>query len=418
MTADVPGNWAGHPLLDTVASLWPTARVSIAPGRRGPGAKELIYVPNSDDPRLLVPAGHRRASSTALLRFNHYLPVKDRVRRVLAAGGMRIGFERLLAHRIALGERESAPDSIETYLCDVLGEEVVVSLGIGLTRASQKPVLQAFHPTGRCLAFVKVGDTEHTRALVRAESEALRLTGQIRWSALSVPQLIHVGAWHSFEVLVMSALRVPAKPALRRPVSDPPAKPMREFGRAFAEGSQLVASSALMRRLRADISEIADEATASAYREALDRIAIRYPHTVLDFAAWHGDWSPWNMAWRRRRVQLWDWERFEKGVPVGMDRIHYVLSALSRTQGYTAATILRALGLPAAREYVRPTQQDVLGLVYLATIVNRYLTGSHHESAGTVQARAGAALEALSWLSRKPSTVGEQHPEPGPTAAD
>ncbi len=212
----------------------------------------------------------------------------------------------------------------------------------------------------------------------------------------------------------MSALPVPAKPAIRRPVAVPPGKAMREFTRAFAEPGQLVASSALMTRLRTDIAEITDEATASTYRAALDRIAQRYPHTVLDFAAWHGDWSPWNMAWRDRKVQLWDWERFKTGVPVGMDRLHYVLSALARTEGFSAPTILRALALPTAREYVRPTQQDVLGLVYLATIVNRYLTGCHHEHAGSVQARAAAALQALTWLSQKPNKLPARDPDVGP----
>ncbi len=402
MTAPHPGDWAGHPLLDTVASLWPTARVSIAPGRRAPGPKELIYVPNSDNPRLLVPSGHRRASSAAMLRFNHYLPVKDRIRRVLAAGGLRVGAERLLAHRIALTERQSAPDSIETYLSDVLGQEVVVSLGIGLARATQKPVLEAFSVEGHRLAFVKIGDTPLTRDLVRTEAEALRLIDGVHWSTLSVPKLISVGCWHSFEVLVMSTLPVPARPAVRRAVSVPPAKAMRELGRAFPEGNQLVATSRLMQRLRAGVVEMADKATASTYTAALDQIVARYSHTVLDFAAWHGDWTPWNMAWKRRRVQLWDWERFETGVPVGMDRIHYVLSAVARTQGFSARTIVHALGLPTAREYARPTQQDVLGLLYLASMVNRYLTGSHHESPTPVQARAAAALEALSWLSQKP----------------
>lgn len=340
-----------------------------------------------------------------MLRFNHYLPVKDRLRRVLAAVGLRMGAERLLAHRIALAEHECSPDSIETYLSGVLGQDVVVSLGIGLARATQKPVLEAFSPDGRSLAFVKIGDTSLTRDLVRTEAEALQSIHGIRWAALSVPKLISVGSWHSFEVLVMSTLTVPARPAVRRPVSVPPAKAMRELARAFPEGNQLVATSGLMQRLRAVIPEMADGATASTYEAALDQIEARYAHTVLDFAAWHGDWTPWNMAWRYRRVQLWDWERFETGVPVGMDRIHYVLSAVARTQGFNARTIVHALGLPTAREYARPTQQDVLGLLYLASMVNRYLSGSHHESQTPVQARAAAALEALSWLSQKPLAV-------------
>ncbi len=336
------------------------------------------------------------------MRFNHFLPVKDRVRRVIAAGGMRVGAERLLAHRIALAERESSPDSIETYLSGVLGEEVVVSLGIGLARANQKPVLEAFNADGSCLAFVKIGDTTLTRDLVRAEAQALRSVGALRWQWLSVPKLISLGSWHSFEVLVMSTLPVPARPAWRRPVSVPPGKSMRELARAFLEGSQSVASSGLMKRLRAGTDQIADQHTAATYSAALDRIVQRHVHTVLDFAAWHGDWTPWNMAWRRRRVQLWDWERFETGVPVGMDRLHYVLSALARTEGFSARTIVHALDLPTAREYARPTQQQLLGLLYVADIANRYLTGSQHEHPGSVQARAAAALEALVQLSQRP----------------
>lgn len=407
MSAGAPGDWAGHPLLDTVASLWPTARVSIAPGRRGPGSKELIYVPNSDDPRLLIPAGHRRASASALMRFNHYLPVKDRIRRVIAAGGLRVGAERLLAHRIALAERAAAPDSIETYLSGVLGQDVVVSLGIGLARANQKPVLEAFNAAGVCVAFVKIGDTPLTRELVRAEARALRAVGSRRWQFLSVPKLISLASWHTFEVLAMSPLHVPARPAIRRPVSIPPVKSMRELSRAFLEGSQLLVESGLMQRLRAGIDQISDQPTAETYAAALDRIADRHAHTVLDFAAWHGDWTPWNMAWSRRRVQLWDWERFETGVPVGMDRIHYVLVALARIEGFSARTIAHALELPTAREYARPTQQEALGLLYVAAITNRYLTGSQHEHAGSVRARAAAALQALTQLTQP---IGQGRP--------
>lgn len=333
------------------------------------------------------------------MRFNHYLPVKDRLRRVVAAGGLRMGAERLLAHRIALAESEASPDSIETYLSGVLGEEVVVSLGIGLARANQKPVLEAFNASGKCLAFVKIGDTPLTRDLVRAEAQALRSVGSLRWQALSVPKLISLGSWNSFEVLIMSTLPVPARPAVRRPVSVPPARAMRELSKAFLEGNRSVTDSALMQRLRTGADQIDDQPTASSYASALDRINQRHTHTTLDFAAWHGDWTPWNMAWRRRRVQLWDWERFQTGVPVGMDRIHYVLSALARTEGFSARTIAHALELPTAREYARPTHQEVLGLLYVAAIALRYLTAAGQQG-GSAPTRGAAAVQALSELSQ------------------
>lgn len=414
MTREVPSRWAGHRLLDTVASLWPTARVSINPGRRGPGAKELIFVPDSDDPRVLVPSGHRRASSAALLRFNHFLPIRDRLRRVLAAGGMRMGAERLLAHRITISERRSEPDSIETHLSEVLGQDVVVSLGIGAARANQKPVLQAFDQSGKCLAFVKIGDSDLTSGLVRGEAESLRRIGKTSWKALSVPELIHVGSWNSFDVLVMSALPVRARPPLRRSVPVPPERAMRELALGFAEGKQPAVASPFMQRLRSGALDVVDESAKETYSAALDRISEEYPDTVLAFGAWHGDWTPWNMSWRRRRIQLWDWERFETGVPVGMDRIHYVLSALARAEGFSTQTITRALGLSTGRDYTDRRRQDVLGLLYLASITKRYLTASAASGdAARMRDRAAVGLEMLNSLSQDPRPMSRSDSDPG-----
>ena len=45
----------------------------------------------------------------------------------------------------------------------------------------------------------------------------------------------------------------------------------------------------------------------------------------LAFGAWHGDWTPWNMASTAGGLLVWDWERFATGVPVGFDALHYWL---------------------------------------------------------------------------------------------
>jgi hypothetical protein len=39
---------------------------------------------------------------------------------------------------------------------------------------------------------------------------------------------------------------------------------------------------------------------------------------------WHGDFGPWNMArGGDGMLEVWDWERFETDVPVGLDAAHY-----------------------------------------------------------------------------------------------
>ena len=43
----------------------------------------------------------------------------------------------------------------------------------------------------------------------------------------------------------------------------------------------------------------------------------------LAMGSWHGDFGPWNMAIGQRVMDVWDWERFATGVPVGLDAAHY-----------------------------------------------------------------------------------------------
>ena len=72
-------------------------------------------------------------------------------------------------------------------------------------------------------------------------------------------------------------------------------------------------------------------APASADRAALDaeltELARQHGQRELALGAWHGDWTPWNMACTSGGLLLWDWERFAGGVPVGFDALHYQLQS-------------------------------------------------------------------------------------------
>ena len=52
------------------------------------------------------------------------------------------------------------------------------------------------------------------------------------------------------------------------------------------------------------------------------------------------------MSRRRGRLQLWDWERFETGVPLGLDRCHYAVNAVTRRDGTDVASVMRGFELP------------------------------------------------------------------------
>src|SRR6266571_1599951 len=117
--------------------------------------------------------------------------------------------------------------------------------------------------------------------------------------------------------------------------------------------------------------------------------------TGLTFGAWHGDWSPWNMASTTGGLLVWDWERFAPGVPLGFDALHYWLQSEVGPQHRDpleaahdclahAAGLLAPFGIEA-------TQARLTAALYLADVATRYLVDR--------QAQAGAPLGAPgTWL--------------------
>jgi hypothetical protein len=89
--------------------------------------------------------------------------------------------------------------------------------------------------------------------------------------------------------------------------------------------------SAFWDGIAASPAGIADERQRAVFGEVVEGVGKAHGDLPLDFGAWHGDWTPWNMAWHRGVLRLWDWERFARGVPDGFDLLHYRLQEAMRT---------------------------------------------------------------------------------------
>ena len=188
---------AAEDLVATAQTLWPApATAALVRGpHRDPGTRvvrEFAFLPNAEHPRLIVPVGVPAAAAAAMRRYSQALSRTERYGRAGLALVLRTGVgERLLPDRVRISVPTGSPGSgddraaglaggarsVEDVLAEVLGEPVVVSLGLGNRRANQKPILHVLTPAGRTRAFVKVGDTAMARTLVRGEAEALRRVG-------------------------------------------------------------------------------------------------------------------------------------------------------------------------------------------------------------------------------------------------
>jgi hypothetical protein len=138
-----------------------------------------------------------------------------------------------------------------------------------------------------------------------------------------VPALLHAGSWRDLELMIVAPISFGAR---RRFLEHPPLPATDEVGQLAAPARMTLGTSehwrATIRRIAAthhlDPSEPAPRLHAVA-----QEIERRYASLVLWFGSWHGDWVPWNMAYHRGVLHVWDWERAGVHAPRGLDAIHF-----------------------------------------------------------------------------------------------
>lgn len=373
LTGDPVRPRATAELIRVAERLWPAPSLVELATVRTPAhqqVRELAFVPNARAPRMLVPADLPRAASGAVRRFSAGLSRTEHLTRLAAGLALRLpGAHRLLADRLLITSTSRAPESIETHLSDLLGMPVLVSIGIGTLRANQKPVLQVFDRAGRTVAYVKVGDGPISRQLVEREAQALREVAGRCWQRLRTPTVVHDGSWRDLRLLAISPVPATSRPRLGR-ASAAPAAAMAELAAGFDCGISTIVASPLLGRLRSAVETLTDSQSAVELSAALDRIEDRRGNVALRLGGWHGDWTPWNMSVRGQQVGLWDWERFDTGVPVGFDLMHFLVQSAAQRHGTSEAVIEHAIGLAGQR---LGSHGELLGSLYAATIAARYL---------------------------------------------
>jgi hypothetical protein len=124
-------------------------------------------------------------------------------------------------------------------------------------------------------------------------------------------------------------------------------------------------------------------------------VAAAEPGEQLELGAWHGDWTPWNMAYDGAVLSVWDWERYQADVPAGYDALHWasqdvIMSRRETPKDAIESLLTAAPGLLEAFD-VEAVAASRIALLYLLELGTRY--------EGDGQEAAGARLGALeTWL--------------------
>ncbi len=327
---------------------------------------EFILLPGGGRPRLIVPNAPRPAAA-AVRRYGE----PGSWTTWLAAWVLGVALASGLGGVVLRGRlRVQAPpgaDTIESYLSNALAREIKVSLHLGAARANRKPVLQLLTPRGEPVGYAKVGVNPLTCSLVRAEEHALGRLRLADLACLTVPRVLHSGSWRGLDVLVLSALPVWLR--RRRLTAMQLATAMREVAQVGGLTKGPLAAAAYLERLRARL-------------------------TAAD-GAWHGDWTPWNMASTGHGLLVWDWERFTEGVPLGFDALHYWLQTECvpgrREPATAAASCVECAARLLGPFGVAGAQARLTAILYLSDLATRYLV-DRQAQAGARRGSPGAWL--------------------------
>jgi hypothetical protein len=376
--------------LPELASLvWPAPA---DPALRRGGRAGYVVVPSAARPRLLVPAGARRAAAGAILHSTEAASAKARLQRQLLAAAFRAGVGPLaLRDRLVVGADGTGLDA---HLAEVLGRPALLSLHIGPARANRKPVIQLLDTRGEPLGFAKLGVDPLTRALVDAEATALRQLAGLALGPVTVAEVLHHGAWGEHTLLVQSALPVRLPRAADQAAAVAGRAAMVAVAGCQGIDHEAYAGSGYATRLANEVDALGERPEAARLRAVLANIAGRNP--TLAFGCWHGDWNDGNSAaLADGRVLVWDWERFATGVPAGYDPLHLALQTAVTRAGTPPVDAARALLAGADRVldgFGQPAvAADLVAALYLVELAARYLRDR--------QAEAGARLGHVdAWL--------------------
>ncbi len=382
---------ASGPLTETMAALWPQAVVRARADGARQGTEllaEYAFAPRASRPSLAVPLGSARGTASAVGRFHAGLTPRQVLVRLLATGATRVAPRTVLPDQFEVVG--SAQGSLAQHLGQVLGQPVQLALGIGSERVNRKPVVAVLDARGRHLAFAKIGDSAVSVSDVGSEARALRQLDGVTFPEVSVPRLLDFSHWQGKPVLLATALQ-PRAIQRGRWRSRAPAEAMAQVQRAFAAPRARPEDLPWFAERVAQLQTLQD---LEARSEANDCLAVLTARTGVtgEVGAWHGDWTPWNMSAHRSggrdQFQVWDWERFETGVPGGLDAVHYRVNVATQHHGCTVAVLLRALGPRPG-----PGESDTAGL-YLLAICARYLSLAQGPGGERIAARGRLFLQA------------------------
>lgn len=301
-------------------------------------AEAYLALPRAANPRLLVPLGSPQAAAAALTRNHDATSKKARLARAGLGAGLKVGLTQRVADRVdvfvdpALSPAERPQHLLTEHLRVLFGRpDLEMAVILGVPRLNRKPVLQVLASDGTVVGYVKAAWNDLTAGLVRNEARVLADLAAAKPATFTPPAFVAAGPWGDLELIAASALPNAARPDPAQ-ILEPPMAVIAEIAGLWGRSTARLADSPYWAGVRERLAQGGSE----LLQRAVGWIERHHGHDDIAFGAWHGDFTPWNMARLGDTTYLWDWER-AASAPAGLDLLHFLFQGVCRFEGQTPA---------------------------------------------------------------------------------
>ncbi|MEJ7707316.1 MAG: hypothetical protein WKF82_08585 [Nocardioidaceae bacterium] len=270
-------------------------------------------------------------------------------------------------------------NGLTEFISEQLGQDVAVAVHLGAPRANQKPVLELVALDGGVVAFGKLGINPLTDALVVSETGALRALANREFTHVIHPEVVASTGWQGHPLLLQTPLQVEHA---RPPSASLVAAAAQEVWAVDDLSTTRLADSQYFARLTARISALPAGEVHQLLRNAA--ASLGESEALFSFGAWHGDWTSWNMSAVRGQLLVWDWERYERSVPVGLDLLHHTFQSLVQRDPKRSDAHAQALHdhAPQILPQMHATTARATAKLYVIEISTRYTADGQAEAGG------------------------------------
>ncbi len=297
---------------------------------------------------LYQPSGRNGKLVKALFPWLHGMPF---VRKVIHA-------ERL---------RCKLSGKLEQLLCRLFHEEEIEFSIFGGTPCVHQKVTIQISKGCRILGYCKVTDSHEVAALFRSEADLLEHLK--RQGMEGVPQALFCGELMEGVFLFVQNTTKTRQSKVLHEWSNLHEHFLNELQRKTVQNITFEKSDyyRVVQGLQSHMDWLPEFMNRNVIEKMINKIVNSYKGQVVDFSAYHADFTPWNMFVEKNRLFVFDWEYTRTTYPPMLDRYHFFTQTAIFEKHWQGKEVIAFLQSPNA-DWVNKERYTL----YLLDIISRF----------------------------------------------